>query len=91
MNHFHEQRYARMAREAFAERGRGVLIVHIDRAQQTLRAEYNTIATDNGSDAAAQVRALVDAYEPSRQIVMVYRDPACGRETIGIVDIEAHH
>lgn len=91
MNRFNEQRFARQARDAFAEFGRGVLIVHIDHRAATLRGEYNTLQTDDDSETARAVRAMVERYDPSRQAVIVYRDLANLRDVKGIVDIEPTH
>jgi hypothetical protein len=91
MGQFTEQRYARMAREAFAERGRGVLVIHLDRAARILRPEYNTAETHDGSAEARRIRALIDGYDPARQAVMVYRDVARWQDVVGIVDIVPQH
>lgn len=72
-------------------RGRGVLIVHVDHVQQTLRGEYNTMESDDGTTASRAIRALVNSYNPARQAVLSYRDEARGLEAARIIDIDAQH
>jgi hypothetical protein len=85
------KRRARMARDAYATLGRVVLLLHIDRVAMTIRAEYNTMETNDGSDNARGMRALVESYDPARQVVIGYRDPARGRDTSGVVDLNPEH
>jgi len=68
-----------------------VIIVHIDHIEKTLRAAYNAMETDDGSDAARQIRTLVESYDPARQVVIVYRDAARRKDLARVVDIEPRH
>jgi hypothetical protein len=88
---FVRQRFARIAREAFATYGRGVLILHADNVQNLLRPEYNEMATDDGSATARQLRGLVESYDPQRQAVLLFRDPQRGIDVVSVIDIDVLH
>ena len=91
MNRFIEQRWAGMARKAFAALGRGVVIVRLDHTDQTMRGEYDTMETDDGSASSQHIRGLVKTYDPEQQAVILYRDPESGRDVAAIVDIDTVH
>lgn len=91
LTEFSRQRYARLARAAFAARGRGVLILRADHRTQTLDPIYNTMEGDDGSPKARQVRALVDSYNPANQAVLLFRSQAHGLDAAEIIDIDTEH
>jgi hypothetical protein len=85
---FARQRYARAAREAFGQRGRGVLIVNADLRTSTNSLAYNTMEGDDGSEEARRIRALVESYDPQTQAVLLWRSEAHGMSDPEIINIQ---
>lgn len=88
-----KQNLARLARDGYRERGqRGVLMVYLTRVPPFRpRLLYNTMATDDGSAAAAQVRHLVNTYDPEQQAVLNFLDVEGLWQGAEVIDIETRH
>lgn len=83
---FGEQRFARLAREMYMQRGRGALAISVG-ADGALKPAYNSVEDHDGSDEAKHLQMLIKEYDPATQAVIVIRDYARRKDTVTIVDI----
>ena len=88
MNQYSEQHYARMAKKAFGELGRGMMLVHMRGEER--HAEYFTTEALDDDAQGRQLRTLMETYDPSRQAVIFFSASGVVG-SVGIVDIETEH
>jgi hypothetical protein len=65
--------FARGARDAYAQRGRGCFVVEANRRPGTARAEYlsaDELPTETGNDVIEVLRGMVEEYDPKTQFVI---------------------